>query len=563
MRIDPITGKPVPGPEDDPVALQAARDAAAAGLPPLPPEPGGQTHGAPDPFALAPPAPPPSPIDSRPVQWGRPELAPPPDAPPAAAPAPPPSAAPAVAPGPSGVEASKTETERTVLSPTSKAALAAARTASQREGTALERQAAAGKAKGASDLQQQQAESSIEADRAAAEAKQAERDLAAEQAAQAAHAKALADANARIAAAQKKADEDFAKSQKSYWADKSTGFKVIAALLQGASVKDSYILGEDPNNNPVMTKIRDAVAADKAKKLAQYKRSEEYLAEAKKGPEEARRALLDARTDIEAQSNRALTVMKAKAEAQLKTSKKIDPQRFKVLSDAMMADSDAKLAEETQRLADRNLTREAVTNAKVTTTKATTPTEKAGTDTLVYGEGGKPIARTRTAKEAEAANKANATFRQLDGLLAALEESYRTNGKAYNPFSQTYQDQKTLQAQADIAYKNVAQLGALSGSDNKLIANAIGGAWTGDQGVKKSRAAREAMARGHAATLDTLGLPGKQLVGQLRAGGGEQASGAADISVSRLRVALSNAAKAGDKAAVAAIRKELAARGER
>jgi hypothetical protein len=467
----------------------------------------------------------------------------------------------AAAPPSAGPEAStsKREVEQTVLSPESKAAMAQGRALSQRQGVDAATATAAAKVKNASDLALQRDTGRLEAQQADLEAKQAEYAETQHQLAQARHDQVVAKAEQRISDAQKRVDADFETSQKSYWADKSTGFKIIATLLEGASIRDSRILGEDPNNNPVIGTIREAVNADKAKKLAQYQKSKDYLAEVKKGPEQARQALLDARADIDAATARQLQITTKKAEA-LKTSRKVDPARLQALLDATNADAQAKLDETKQGLVDRELVRVAPTNRKVTT--ITAPGEKRGTDTLVYGEGGQPVARARTPKEAEAANKATKNFRQLDGLLSALEDSYRKSGKAYLPGTAAYDEQKTLKAQADIAYKNVAELGALSGSDNALIGNAIGGAWTGAQGASKIRAARDAMTRGHAAALDSLGLPGKQLAEKLRtpAGAGVSDSGA-PITVARLKQALVNAARAGNSAAVAEIRKQIAAAG--
>lgn len=482
-----------------------------------------------------------------------------PEPPPAAGP--PPSAPPsggAAAPPPPVMAPPQQSTnvhseEHTVLSPESKAALAQANAASGAQTAAAQRLAASKDAQTGGQAQDMR----DAARQASIDAKQAEMVDTQRQLEHARYQEALLHANEKIKAAQAKADADFETSQKSYWADKSTGFKILSAILEGASTRNSYTLGEDPNNSPVARTIREAVEGDKAKKLAAYKRSSEYLAEARKGPEAARAAMVNAIDDINAVAASAMDVSLKKAAA-LASSRKLDPQRLNALIEQTKAQNANDLAETTASIAQRNLAANAVTNSRVQNTKTTAPVEKAGQDTLVYGEGGKPIGRTKTPKQAEEANTVNGAFRKMDGLMSALEQSYRTNGKAYNPFTGTYQDQKNLKAELSATWKETAKLGALSGSDYKLMEDAVGGGWTGEQGADKLKAARATAARGHAAKLDTLSLPGKQIVAQISA---PAVAGEAGASVKDLTKALAAAAKDGNAAAVAAIRREIAKHG--
>lgn len=550
LIVDPITGMPVEDPS-------APAPAPAVPQPPLAPT-------GPDPFTVVEAPPPPVPAAPSPADWARTQAArqvnqapPPPEAPPPPIPdgAPPgATAAPPVALPPSNVESSTRGYEQTVLSPESKAAMAAGRQASQEQGAAAEQTAAAAKGKGAAEARLQNEQTRIEQQQASIEAHQLEMAETQRQLAQARHEEALARADAKIAEAQKRVDADFAATQKSYWADKSTGFKIISALLEGAATKDAAILGQDPANNIVTRKVAEAVAGDKAKKLAQYKRSQDFLAEAKKGPEAARQALLDAREEIDASTARQLQITLKKAEA-AKASKKLDPARLQANIDAINAAADADLAQTRQDIAGREIARTAVTNAKVSRSTTTAPAAKPGTDLYVYGRDGQPIAVAKTPKQAEKANEANDSFMKLDGLMSALQESYRTNGKAYNPFSQKYSDQHALQAEVKAQWKETAKLGALSGSDYDLMNDAVGGGWTGEQGANKLQAARSAAARAHETKLGTLGLPGKQLVGQIRA---PAVGGESGASVSDLKQALVNAARDGNAQAVAAIRREIA-----
>lgn len=554
--IDPETGQ-----------LQDGTDPRSM-FPPVSRQPPLAGGGPGDPFALGAPVPPAAAPMRADAPYGLPPIGTPvprapPEPPPAAAPPPVPPTA--IAPASTPMQ-TKTEVERTVLSPQSRAAMAAAAGSDRDQAGAAERATAATKAKNASDVGDQRAADETEASRARQDAIAADMNDTRQQLAQARFDEANAHAEQKVAAAQKKVDDDFASSQKGYYEDKGTGFKIVDAILKGASIRNSYILGEDPNNNPVMRTIREKIDADKTKKLAQYAKSKEYLAEAKKGPEAARQALLDARSDIDVGYARQLQITAKKAEA-LKANRKLDPQRLQVTLDATNALADEDLAKAKAEIVQRQVSRAAITNSHVKSETAPAPRAPGGpnNDTLVYGVGGKPIGQTKTPDEAKQANAANRSYRQLDGLLGALQQSYATNGKAYNPFTQTYQDQKALRAAAVVAFKEQAKLGVLNGPDMGLVEGAIGGAWTGHQGVEKLQAARDASARGHAAALDSLSLPGEQLTKQLRsAEGGESPQGPyASVSTARLRQALVAAGKAGDKEAVSEARSALAARGER
>jgi hypothetical protein len=142
--------------------------------------------------------------------------------------------------------------------------------------------------------------------------------------------------------------------------------------------------------------------------------------------------------------------------------------------------------------------------------------KSANNDLLVYGVGGEPIGQARTPKEAEKVNSANTAFRDLDGVLDALQQSYEKHGVAYNPLSTEYQNQKALKGAATIAYKSAAELGALSGPDMGLVNDAIGGAWVGKQGAEKLRAARNTMGSSYVAKVDSQGLPGAKILAELR-----------------------------------------------
>lgn len=146
----------------------------------------------------------------------------------------------------------------------------------------------------------------------------------------------------------------------------------------------------------------------------------------------------------------------------------------------------------------------------------------------VYGRGGVQLATTPNPKHADEVNKANAAYAELDGLLSKMEQSYQQHGKVYNDGK--FIDKSEIDArdaargQATIAYKEMANLGALAGPDLQLVEEAIAGGWTGEQAAAKLREARSLLARKQGIFLDARGLPGAQIVPRLTG----QARGAAD-----------------------------------
>lgn len=295
---------------------------------------------------------------------------PPPAAPPAQAveptptpPAAPPPAAPAI---PTAV---KTETERTVLSPESKAALEHGTKLSTEQTAQADKLASAQKAKTASDLRLEQDLAKIDADRAAADQKVV--DAAAvrqdqERARfQASHEKFLQ----RREAAEQRVAAAHAAAQQDYYADKSTGYKILQGLLTFSSIKSSLTLGQDPNDSPFMRMARETLERDKERKMAEVRASKEYVDALRRGDEEARQFLLDARADIEAGTAQQLKITLAKAEA-LKASRKVDPKLLETNIAAAIAEQDAKVLETQQAWVQRDLARSALGDRKVTTTTA-------------------------------------------------------------------------------------------------------------------------------------------------------------------------------------------------
>lgn len=293
------------------------------------------------------------------------DLTPPPVPPPAEA-EPPPAAPP---PGAAAPGAVKVETERTVLSPESKAALERGQQLSGQQGAQVDKLATAQKAKTQVELEHEQGNNRVDSLTAQYQARVAEEAAIKEELAQARFREADERARQKIEAAQKGVDAANANAQKSAWADESTGYKILQVLLTYSSIKSSYTLGEDPNDSPFMRMTREAVDRDKEKKLMAVRASKEFLEAARKGPEEARQFLFDARADIEAGTARQLQITLKKAEA-FKASRKLDPKLLEANIAAANAEADAKVLETQQGLVQRDLQRGALLDKKVTTTAA-------------------------------------------------------------------------------------------------------------------------------------------------------------------------------------------------
>ena len=318
--------------------------------------------------AFPPLADPPADVDPAPFQPPPDQVAPPPE-PPAAAPAPPPAP---VATGPQTV---KTETQQLVLSPESKAALAEGRQLSAQQATQAERLAAAQTTQGEAKAQQEHDLNRLDALNKQYAAKLAEEAALREELAQAQHREEDLKAQEQLAAAKKDEEQKFQATQKSAWADKSVGYRIVMGLLTGAAMQDASILGQDPNDNVVLQTIRGQVARENEHRMAEYRRSKEFLAEAKLGPERARQALLNKRADIAARTEANLQFTLKRGEA-LAASRKVDPKVLQANLAAARAESDARLLATKQELVDRNLERGKLTNRTVTSTAVPTPVTK-------------------------------------------------------------------------------------------------------------------------------------------------------------------------------------------
>lgn len=114
---------------------------------------------------------------------------------------------------------------------------------------------------------------------------------------QAAADKAESDADAKVAQA-----KDAAQN----WDSRSAPVKILQALIRGASTRDAYTLGQDPNSMPSIRSMDAALAEEKSKKLQKVKDSEEWRAVLKTGNAEKMRRFVDQQsTLIELETNAA------------------------------------------------------------------------------------------------------------------------------------------------------------------------------------------------------------------------------------------------------------------
>ena len=328
-----------------------------------------------------------------------------------------------------------------------------------------------------------------------------------------------------IKAAKAKYDAEldkYAKMEPRDYYEGRTGLRVANALAVafgelGRSLSKS-------GHNSALEIIQDAEQQHFAKERLRIEKQKDLVGQAKEGVASARVSKSDLITDLQLKSAARLTAFAKATEAageRVGTPwAKLEGQRTAV---ALRADANKLALQAAQGL-----------RQKISTTTETQSIQGTGVggagsknnDTNVYGPDGKAIAQASTPKGAEKANDAIKAFRQMDDVLANLEQSYAKNGISLNPLSDAYAEQKALKSQAVIAYKNAAALGALSGPDMGLVEGGIGGAYTGATAVSKLKTARAAGSRSHAAALDSLGLPGKQISASMTA----QPAAAAGVS---------------------------------
>jgi hypothetical protein len=366
------------------------------------------------------------------------ETTPPPVSPEPTQPTQPPASAAGV---PSAV---KTETEQVVLSPQQKAALARGERLSTQQDAQADKLAEAKKtqtgAQAALEHDTNRLDSLIKQDQALVQEQNAIR----QQLAQADYRERDERARQRQEAAQKRVDDAHANAQKDYWADKSTAYKILQGLLTFSSIKSSLALGQDPNDSPFMRMTREAVERDKEKKMLEVRASKEFLEAARRGPEEARQFLLDARADIDAGTARQLQITLAKGEA-LKASRKVDANVLQANIAAANAEQEAKLLESRQQMVDRDLQRGAPSNRKVTTTQVPLTAEQMKAAREATGQDprevrdpktGQTIGLAPTPKEGQDSRTSYETllaFRDVKERIAKFVADNGTRFKEWNP----------------------------------------------------------------------------------------------------------------------------------
>ena len=450
----------------------------------------------------------------------------------------------------------KTETERTVLSPESKAALERGQQLSGKQATQTDQLATAQKAKADAEAEQQRAANQADSIRADEERKAVEAAKFQHEQAQARFVEANERALQKIDRAEKAVDLANAQAGQDYWADKSTGFKIIQALLTASSIKDSNTLGQDPSNSPFMQMTREAVARDKDKKLAAVRASKEFLEAARKGPEEARQFLLDAKADIDASTNRQLLITLKKAEA-VKASKKLDPKLVQTYLDAAHAEIDANRLENQQTLTARDLQRGALLDRKQTVTAL--PGEKPKAPALVRWQGTDyNVGDEVTARKLQDRVGATETLNgQLDKLAALLEEGA-------SPLT-TGERRSKIDTQIAILTGNIKeskQLGALDRGVQTLVGSMVNDPtsiknWLFKGGAKGALASIQAIKEEARSSIDN-GLSAIPTTGfkprQEPAG-----NRFANVTAAQLEKVILKATKAGDTKALGDARAALAA----
>lgn len=337
-----------------------------------------------------------------------------------------------------------------------------------------------------------------------------------------------AEQDAKVAAARDRLlteKEKFSKMElRDFWADKSTGKKIAAVMAVGFGGLAAGILG---TSNSTLDILNKAVDDDFRLQRAQIQKQAEEIANATGDVEQARQFLADAETRINAKHSEALKKVEAKYAARLKAQGYDVAQ---IAQDKGLLSIGEQAREREQAAITNEMQRQQGLRARTTSTTMLVDPElaKGGAahDLSIYGPGGVVIGRAKDPKTAAEVNKSNGAFAQLDNILGQLEAGYKKDGVPLNPFGDAWNSKKTLEAQAIVAYKNMAELGALSGPDMGLVISAIGGGLTGEQSVAKLRKARELLAQGQAKFMDARGVKGEQAVQSLTQpqGGGKALS---------------------------------------
>jgi hypothetical protein len=147
-----------------------------------------------------------------------------------------------------------------------------------------------------------------------------------------------AAAASQVTAAQKKVDQDFAQTQRNYWSDKPWYYEALAGIAQAASRRNLRIMGEDPNKSGVAATIDAKLAEDRNRRHEQYRRSKEFLEDAKKLPGRAREAYDRKLADLMSQQSAELKLAAADAE-RLKAVADADPEYIATQQNALLAKS--------------------------------------------------------------------------------------------------------------------------------------------------------------------------------------------------------------------------------
>lgn len=296
-----------------------------------------------------------------------------------------------------------------------------------------------------------------------------------------------------------------------FWADKSTGQKVIAAI--GASL-GGFAAGAYGGPNHAMQIIDNAINRDFRMQEAQL-RSKEHVAELR------RRGVVDLNAElerelagIELKQAHAHKAAAAQAEA-IATRAGIPAAEAK--NSVIVAQQNAAASEMDLRARQR-LEKHATYTKEVQDTQIKRPGSPANQPAPVFGPGGAQIGTVGDKKQAADVNKAGSEYREARAVLQELEKSY-AKGLTLPVVGAEYQRREQLVSRAKTALKNLQELGALAGPDAQLLEAQIGGKlaqYTGAGGKVKIGGTVADLDRGFAASLDSHGLPGQQLAARMR-----------------------------------------------
>lgn len=411
--------------------------------------------------------------------------------------------APGVSSTPTTAVTSSTGTSRGALAPAAAARVAAARAALVQNEQA--------------QIEAAQKDGELKAQRAKLEEQQADQEAAV----RAQHAQLRQEANAagerEFAGAKARHTEEWNRYRqmdiRDYWADKSTGHKVLAGIAV-------FLGGLGAGRNQAAEILQSNIARDFERQRERIERQYQAVQAAGRDVGSAGEQLAARMKSLDLKESAALATVAAKMKAELA---RLGVPQAQVAANKEILAIEAKAAEKRTQVDESERTR-----ISSNVSRGVSQGGSAGADGLIFGPEGKVVANVGDKKKAEAINKFNAQYLVGRELLEKLRESY-AKGFSFPVFGEEAQKRENLLSRAKTAHKNMQELGALAGPDAGLLETQFGGTLqqlTGSGGDVKIGESLKDLDSGHVKFLSSYGLPGSRVSADVRGEKAAPSSGA-------------------------------------